>query len=362
MRFRWVGIMTTLGFLAGCGGGKQAGGNESPQMETGPKTYVAAKPAVNDYYSYKLVSQEGAAAETSNYSTALVSNVAADGGVSVTYLYDSPLPTATWPAGPKFNSSTSTGDYDVLGRWLGSKKGSACTSTPSAPYYSVAPLTVSVGMNWQYSAVVTNNCQPEPSSQTAVEIKDSAVAQETVTVAAGTFSTIKITRNSSEKSVVSTVVTERNCWWEPELGIEVKCVANSTKTITATGATISQKDSWEMLGYANQKLARKADTAVRFAGNWKGSYFGGGSTPGHYPAECHLTVDINGIARGYCLGLATSFGFSGTVGADGTLSFVGDPDYPGMSFTGKLDSFQKMSGVWRIPQYQKEGTWNLAQE
>ncbi|WP_057247173.1 MULTISPECIES: hypothetical protein [unclassified Duganella] len=354
--------MTALGVLAGCGGGNQAGGVQSPQLETGPKTYLAAKPTVNDYYAYKLVSQDGAAAETSSYITASVSNVAADGGVSVTHLYDSPLSTTTWPAGPKFSSSTSTDEYDVLGRWLGGKNSSTCTSTPNLPHHAVAPLTISVGMNWQYSIVVSNNCSPQAPTQAAVEIKDSAVAQETVTVAAGTFNTIKVIRNSSEKSSTSTIVTERNCWWEPELGVEVKCVSNSTKTITATGAASSQKETWEMLGYANQKLSRKVDTAVRFAGNWKGSYFGGVPAPGGYPLECRLTVDVNGSARGYCLGMATSFSFTGTLGADGTLTFVGDPDYPGMLFTGKLDSLQKMSGVWSIPPNLNDGTWNLTQE
>ncbi len=363
MRAHWIGLMAALGLLAGCGGsGGGQTGNESPQLETGPKTYVAAKPTASDYYTYKLVSQEGSAPATSSYITASVSNVAADGGISVTFLYDAPNLSATSLGDPKFNSSTSIGNYDGLGRWLGTKNGSSCTSAPNQPYYPIAPLTISVGMNWQFSGVVTDSCSPDVPTQTTVEIKDSAVAQESVTVAAGTFNTIKVTRNSSEKNNVSTVVMERNCWWEPNLGIEVKCVSTSTKTSSASGVSISQKESWEMLGYANQQLARKADTVVRFVGAWKGTYFGGGFYPGNIQKECHLAVDVDGRARGYCLGAATSFIFSATVGADGALNFIGDPDYPGMTMTGKLGNLTQMSGEWSIPSRAASGTWDLAQE
>lgn len=364
MRFRWVGIMVVAGILAGCGGGSgdRVSSNGASQSQTNPTTYVAAKPTVSDYYTYKLVAQDAAAAETSNYFTVSVNSVGTDGAYSVALLYDAPTSSTAWPSGPKFDSHTSTSEYDGLGHWLATKDGSGCTISPAQPYYGVAPLTISVGMSWQYSGAVVKNCSTSGSTQTAVEIRDSAIAQELVTVAAGTFNTIKVTRNSSEKDDNSTVVVERNCWWEPDLGIEVKCVTSSTKTITATSATISHKESWEMLGYSNQRLVRKADTVVRFAGTWKGSYFGGGSAPGGYPVQCALTVDVDGSARGYCLGMATSFGFTGNVGADGTLSFIGDPDYPGMSFTGKLDSLQQMSGTWSIPPYLNNGTWTLTQD
>ncbi|HEY0589987.1 MAG TPA: hypothetical protein VGD52_27935 [Pseudoduganella sp.] len=354
MRSNWIACLSAAGLLGACGGG--GGSTESStgagtQLTPGPTTYIAAKATAGDYYTFKVDNQHGTAGSSyTSYSTKLVSSVVADGASSAKLLLDEPSTIAPG----KFDSNTYPADYDSLGRWISTQM--SCTQTASPPFYEVAPMKVSVGMSWEHKGTVTNSCDGWKYN---LEAKDSALAMESVTVAAGTFNAIKVSRTSSQSLPDAKLDIERTCWWEPELGVEVKCVSNEATTNFKLGTTNTVKRTREMLGYYNQKLQRKADSATRFVGIWRGIYSGVVGAPGHLKVECVVTVDPDGNIAGSCGGLVISFDLKGKVSADGTLAFTVQ-QYPDMSFTGKFDSIQQMSGNWSIPN-SSSGAWSMSQ-
>lgn len=358
MLSRWLTILIATGALAGCGGG----GNDHPSTKEPvqlPQNTVASKRTAGDYYLFSFSTKEASAAEaTSNYSTTFVSSVAADGATSIRIYEDQAIPgNNTILSNVRgLNRGTTIAEFDAAGHLTASRTPWGCTRTTTTPYFSVAPYSIAVGTTTQYTGTMVSDCPPSAQTQMALELKDSATITESVTVPAGTFNAIKLVRNASEKDSTSTVVTERTCWWDPGLEIEVKCVSNATKTVNATGAAISTTDSWELAGYSNQKLARKVDTVARFAGAWNGTYTG---SAGGAAGQCGITVYPNGTFSGSCNGLDVAFGFSGTVNVDGALTMTSKSKYyPALSFSGKFDSTLKASGVWDSGGF-GSGTWTL---
>lgn len=356
MRNSWIGIVVAAAMLAGCGGG---GGSEAQQQGqlTAAKTYVAAKPTVGDYYLWENVSREqGSTVDYYNFSTKLVRGVAADGAISAVYLNDS-IPTTNPET---YASNTVAVEFDSLGRWTSARTPS-CTRTTNQPIYAIAPRTVSVGMNWQYAGLTqTTRCEHELAVQVTADIKDSVLAMDSVVVEAGAFNALKVTRSETSEDGNFRTDTERTCWWEPDLGIDVKCVANVTVTNKATGEKRSRVETESLVGFSNQRLARKFDSTGRFMGNWKGRYDGMAQGQGA-SGSCTLAIDWVGKITGSCTGPAV-FNISGQIRADGTLAFA--PTSNGNSsvmFTGQLDSLQQMSGSWGVPNY-GGGTWVMTQD
>lgn len=358
MRNSWLAIVVAAGMLAGCGGGGGGsnGGTGAAQTQSGPKTYVAAKPATGDYYAFKYTSREqGENTDSQTYVTRLVSNVAMDGTVSIKYLGD--YQSTTDPQ--VFGSGSYSADFDAQGRWLGSSNW-RCGSSTNPPMYLVAPLTLSVGMKWEYSGVASSKCTDEAAEQTTLGYKDAALAQEQVTVPAGAFSTIKVSRSAAEDNAKASYTAERTCWWEPDMGVEVKCILNETSTDKSNGVKSSRTSSWEMQGYANQKLGRKTDTLQRFAGNWSGQYTGrifGADDAG----TCSFTFDLAGNVKGSCSGAAVGFSVTGTVSAAGQLTLNIANGNANWAVQGKLDSMEQASGTWDAPNY-GSGTWIVKQD
>jgi len=354
MRNSWLAIVVAAEMLAGCGGGS-GGGNTSAQLPSGPKTYTAAKATVGDYYAYQFTYRDqDSGNESQAYTTRLVSNVAADGTVSLNNLSDYQV-----SSDPKaFASSSYSANFDSLGRWLGSNDWD-CGVSANPLFYMVAPLTLSVGMNWQYSGVASTKCSAEAAVQTSINFKDSATAQEQVTVAAGTFNTIKVSRSAVEDSDSITYTAERSCWWEPDLGTEVKCVLNQSSTDKKTGVKTASSQAWELQGYSNQKLARKVDSVQRFVGNWSGKYevrVSGNDSSG----SCTFVIDLAGNVTGSCSGAAVPFFVTGKIGADGRLSLNSAYGNPTGAVAGKVDSLEQLSGTWSDPAV-GTGTWVVRQ-
>jgi hypothetical protein len=354
MRNSWLAILVAAGMLAGCGGGS-SGGAGSAQTQSGPTTYVAAKPATGDYYAFKYTSREqGANPESPTYITRLVSNVAMNGTVSIKYLGDHPS-----TSDPQvFGSGSYSADFDAQGRWIGSSNW-RCGASSNPPMYVVAPLTLSVGMKWEYSGVASSKCTDEAAVQTTLAYKDAALAQEQVTVPAGTFNTIKVSRSSAEDNVKISYTAERTCWWEPDMGVEVKCLLNETAIDKSSGVKSSRTETRELQGYSNQKLGRKNDTLQRFAGNWTGRYTGrilGADDAG----TCSFTFDLAGNVKGSCSGAALGFSVTGKVSVAGqlTLNIANNANW---AVQGKMDSIEQASGTWEAPNY-GSGTWIVKQD
>jgi hypothetical protein len=357
MRNSWLTIVVAAGMLAGCGGGGSGSGNgsTSAQLPSGPKTYTAAKATVGDYYAYKLTYREqNSSYESAAYATRLVSNVAANGTVSIKSFSDDQV--SNEPLA--FASNSYSADFDALGRWLGSSNWD-CGASSNPPMFLIAPLTLSVGMKWEYSGVGSSKCSTEAATQTTLANQNAAVAQEQVTVAAGTFNTIKVSRSAVEDSDRTRYTAERSCWWEPELGVEVKCVANQSSTDKTTGVKSVSSQAWELQGYSNQKLSRKADSVQRFAGNWAGRYqarVSGSDSAG----DCTFIIDLAGNITGSCSGAAVYFSVTGNVSADGKLALNIANSNSAWAVAGKVDSVEQLSGTWTAPEF-GSGTWIVKQ-
>ena len=357
MRKGWIGIVVAAGMLAGCGGGggQGAGTQESGQLASTP-AYVAAAATAGDYYTWEYVTREqGTSTDLYRYGTKLIRSVAPDGAVSAAYLNDSIGSTSE----RIYTSNTSTADFDKLGRLLSSSN-DTCTATPNPPYYVIAPNSVRIGMTWQSSGTVQIRCTHDPAAQRTFEFKDQVLPMELVTVPAGTFNALKVVRNASEEDGNFRQASEQTCWWEPDMGIDIKCVTNFTLTNKTTGESRSRVENESLFGYSNQKLARKANTETRFMGNWKGR-FDGVVQGQNVSGTCKLVIDDGAIA-GNCTGPNVAFNFTGGVTADGTLYFTGAySGNPGLALTGKFDSLQQMSGSWDMPNA-GSGSWVITQD
>lgn len=358
MRNSWLGGVAAAAILAGCGGGGSGAASQQSGQLDAQKTYQAAGPAVGDYFTWEYVSREqGSTADSYSYTTRVIGNVAQDGIVSAAYLYDyisssSPL---------AYVSYTNSTNFDSLGRWLHtSTANGVCTAAPNPPFYPVAPNAVWAGMSRQDSGIVQAKCGLEPATQRTFDHKDKVFPMEQVTVPAGTFNALKVVRNGIEEDGNFRQVAEQTCWWEPELGIDVKCVTNITTSNKATGDSRSRVDTESMLGYSKQKAGRKADTEMRFMGNWNGAYEGVVQGRG-VSGTCKLMFDGGNIS-GSCAGATMDFNITGKVWADGTLYFTaGINGNYGATFTGKFDSLQQLSGSWSVPNY-GSGSWLMTQD
>lgn len=354
MYVRRSGVMAIVCLLSACGGGggESAGENAPVQLPSGPKTYVASAATVGDYYTYKEVTKVDAQDESTVYSTRMANRVASDGAKTIKY--NSDLVISTQPL--MFDSSTSADELDGEGR-LVSFTEAGCSVTNKPPYHYVAPYTIMAGLSWQHAGTIETKCGTSNPRQSTVDYKNTVGgALEQVSVPAGTFSAFKVTRNSSSEGTTSTTVTERNCWWEPNLGVELKCVATTVSTNKTTGAKRTITYNQELHGFANQKLARKFDTVLRFVGTWKGNFSG--------PANgtCELQFGLDGAINGSCTGSGIAFNVLGKIEADGKLAFnLASGGVVGQTFTGKVDNLQQISGVWGVPGL-GNGTWLITQD
>jgi hypothetical protein len=359
MRNSWIGILAAAGILAGCGGGGGGSHGAAPQ-ESGqlaaPASYQSAMPTVGDYYTWEYVSREqGASADSYSYTTRLVREVAQDGAISAAYLYD--YINSSTPL--TYASGTNKVNFDGLGHWLGTSN-AACTATPNPPHYPVAPRAVQAGMSWQSSGTIQTQCTLAPAAQRTFDYKDKMFGMEQVSVPAGIFNALKVVRNGVEEDGNQRRVAEQTCWWEPELGIDVKCVTNFTITDKTTGETRTRVDTESMLGYSNQRVARKADTELRFMGNWSGRY-DGVALGRNVSGLCSLMFD-GGNITGSCTGPDVVFNITGKVWADGALVFTAaNNGNVALTFTGKFDNLQQMSGSWGVPAY-GSGSWAMTQD
>jgi hypothetical protein len=356
MRNHWLAIVTGAAILTGCGGGGPSSGNESAQLPSGPKIFTAASATVGDYFTWEHVTREqGSSADSYNYDTSYVRSVGVDGAVGIKYFADYANGTDTLV----FSSNTASIELDKLGRWLGSSNES-CKQVSNPPFHLVALNSLATGMSWQHSSVVQATCSSGSAPQVAIEFKDDVGAIEQVTVPAGTFTTFKISRHETADDGNFRTVFDRTCWWEPDLGVDVKCVTNATVTDKASDKKRVVVQTEALLGYSKQKLGRKSDTVMRFSGNWKGR-LEGTALGQNVAGTCTLAIDWSGNIGGACFGSGVAFNVGGKVSADGSLFLMANNGNGNQFFTGNFDSLQQMSGVWSVPTH-GSGTWVITQD
>lgn len=370
MRILTIGVIGIAGLLAGCGGGGNGANNgtnpaapsvQQPptQPPSGPKTYVAAQATVDDYYTFRRSTHrfEGLGLiDEIAYSTRLVTSAAADGSKSWRYLEHSPSDSAS----TSYLSMTYSADFDSQGRRMMTTS-PRCVTTPSTPYHLVAPYGMGPGATLQYAGVDSSKCSgPGTSPPEAVSFTDNAGAMEQVAVAAGIFNAIKVSRTSISETDSSKTTVEHTCWWEPDLGIEVKCNSQTTLSWKPTGPSFSRTDSLELLGYSNKKLGRKVDPVQRFVGTWSGR-FDGVAFGQNISGTCQMDFAADGNIKGRCGGANVRFDVIGTVSANGNLVFsLSRNGIAGQTITGKFDNILQISGAWAVPDV-GSGTWSIGQ-
>lgn len=145
---------------------------------------------------------------------------------------------------------------------------------------------------------------------------------------------------------------ENTCWWEPDLGIEVKCVRE--QTVTQGSFKDVYRDTTELQGYSNQKLARKSDTVLRFVGVWNGTLVGAAA------GTCRLVFYPDGNVKGQCTAGADVFNIVGQADASGQVNLSMTFNGIAGRITAKVDNLWQISGAWDVPNY-GNGTWVVKQ-
>lgn len=361
MRKSCNGMVLVGAMMAACGGGgNSSNGTSSAQLPSAPKTDAVAVATIGDTYSYRRTTKDldnpGTVAAV-DYSTRVVNNVASNGAISVQYLYD--ISSVGNPS--SYQSSSSIFDIDSSGRMVGSSSFN-CQSSPNPAYHLVALYAIAAGANWKYSGLTSASCQAaDQISPVSVTFEDSVSAQEQVTVPAGTFNAFKVTRTETDETDARTVTRKRTCWWERELGVEVKCIDNTTAMWKSNGVKFSKEATDELMGYSNQKLARKTDTVIRFVGGWQIS-FEGIALNQDVTGKCSVSFEADGSTKGCRYShTGVTFTVTGKVSADGSVMLNLSNGSANQSFTGKLDNIKKTSGALN-PSNPSNGTWSLSQD
>lgn len=316
--------------LAACGGG-----NSSSSGATAPTTgTVAKRVSVGDVYTYSRRDTTVGGA-TSTYLFSREYQVVNDDGSSIDVETFSDAFAAT------VTSVSANGG--VTASTLKNDAAARCTYSPenigaASPYQ--------VGKAWDNSW--TQTCG---STVTRGTNKGSIVAMESVTVPAGTFNAFKevyvITTQQTTPASDQVTTSNITCWRDADLKQYVKCdFALSYSVPAAAGADAVASTSYELHSYLANAGSKGAASAARFAGLWNARFYG--SEIG----QCvNLTISPAGAISGNCEGrvsgpYAGSFAVTGSVDAQGNISFGPSPTGDRPTFTGRFRTISDIDGTW----------------
>ncbi|MBK4735084.1 hypothetical protein [Noviherbaspirillum pedocola] len=206
----------------------------------------------------------------------------------------------------------------------------SCVSEPSV---AAVPSTLTPGQRWDNSW--TRTCTTGTGKTVdMVRNTGSATALETITVAAGTFQTIKEENTWTEilDASRSTAKLEQveQCWIDTVMGVAVKC----TQTAVATPRDTSLKSksgsaTIELIAYDASRFPGSIRNPARFAGGWNA-----GLTEANTENCSSLTIDTKGELTGTCRFVDGWYvAVEGAVDADGVLKASSSD---GVTISGKL--------------------------
>lgn len=336
-------LLALAATLSACGGGGGSGAPApgAPPVAVDNRPVVDIVPTVGDFYSYR----EGVNVTTGEQpvpSTAALTRYYND-AVRQTGIDGSWVETVAWATQ---TSPSSEFHYRYDGA-LTTIKVPACSTTFTAVTY-LAPKDLKVGAEWgdQYSRVTTGDCVFE----NEVKISNKAVALETITVNAGTFSTIKIVSTAPPMAYAGYTDTSEAILWRDTWTHRLIKYVNRITRVSTDGSKTSYIWNGELIGYASAKQGRQNLNIERFAGPWAGSY------SGTYSGKCQGNVSETGKLDADC--------------GDGLFSVHGDIDVTGKgtfyltvngvkgaSFSGAFESLFSIGGVWSAGT--ASGTWKL---
>ncbi|MRW94191.1 hypothetical protein GJ699_29880 [Duganella sp. FT80W] len=324
--------------LTACGGG--GGGTGAAPASPAPTPGVFSRKAatVGDFTTYKSV-------QTIQYGDTKPGTVSAYYTKYVSEQNGNLHNEMTQFSGADITASTDT--YDQDGKKTKNVKPGSCTTEYLPSFPDGLPATVRIDTVWDNSITASYSCfSTGAKGSYQFSTKGKVLGQETITVAAGTFSTIKYSVTSTTVQTTSTTVTENTCWADPDSGVDVKCDAVRTFTSTAAPQSNNTRTTTdELLYYAHAATQRKKLGTERFAGDWAGVY--SGADHGY----CTFTVELSGQLHGSCQsnGLGGTFALSGAIDASGNLSFILSANgVTTPTFQGTLDSPGYMAGTWLL--------------
>ncbi|HEY0844311.1 MAG TPA: hypothetical protein VGE12_03035 [Noviherbaspirillum sp.] len=312
--------------LAACGGGGGSGASTSaPTTNTAEKratagdvyTYARRDTTVGGVAAsylfsrqYQLVNDDGSTIDVETFSNAFsstVTSVSAKGGVTAWTLKNDPTVKCTYAP-------------ENLG--------------VSPPYQ--------VGKAWDNSW--TKTCGSTVSSG---RNRGSIVSQEAVTVPAGTFTAFKevyvVTEQQTTPASEQVTTTNVTCWRDVDLKQYLKCeFAMSYSVPGAVAADAIAGTTYELDSFIVATSAKSIVSPARFAGTWSSRYYGGaiGMCAG-------LTISATGAIAGSCEAqFGETFAVSGTVDAQGNVSFGANPAGTRPAFTGRFRLISEIDGTW----------------
>jgi hypothetical protein len=226
----------------------------------------------------------------------------------------------------------------------------ACTFLPAA---GGVPGTLTLGATWDSSWTRTCTYGSDTSTDN-VRTTGSATALETVTVAAGTFQTIKLETTQVENRPAGSGLPRWNisgqCWIDVVMGVPVKCMQTLVKTPPDPKLpTTTSTSSSELVSYDAARFPGSSKNPARFAGGWNVSMRGTNA------GSCSsVEIDISGKLTGSCSSArAGGFQIDGSVDADGVLTAGAQG---GITISAKLTPVDG-NGEWSADG--GSGTWSM---
>lgn len=337
--------------LTACGGG--GGGGSTASTGTGtsggnPAVPVdKTGPSVGDFYTYKMTgySESGGNRYTYQpaYDTELTTGVAS-GTATVKMLQGFQF------LGWFGDSATLKGPYLPRSRL-------SCTTTYTADAYG-PPEQLALNVSWDNSTSYTQDCVALNTVRNSkLSSKGKVVAEESITIAAGTFQAYKLTATMRDESTekdrdgrpFTTLTTIRTSqltsWVDVDTGVELKRSVEEAKSGPNMVDSYTYSMGRELIGLSHAKSGRQLLALQRFESpSWKGSY------SGKLSGTCMASLSDDGTIYASCEGDISTFQTSspqGTMNNSGQVNFALKPGSAGApKFTGQAESLTKISGTW----------------
>lgn len=339
---RHVSLLSIAALLTACGGGGGASNaSTAPIIDTRP----AAQPTLSlgDFYSYKGTSTSdvtGTPIGTPYSYTNVVTAVETSGAWTEISVDDGP----STPYTQEHFLADSGGDGDRSVQ-------NGCTHNFQSTY-SAKQRELVVGASWTRNIVGTVEGDCGKSPMTSGSVNTTVLALESVTVAAGTFKTAKVSIRASYKYASGgAIADESTSWLDTISGRRIKTSTSRIHT-TQSGRVDTSSFVTELQGYAQAGTGRSLLNVQRFAGDWTGSFAGPDN------GSCTGQVSLDGVLDASCAG--GQFTIHGLIDAYGNVTFsLSAGGSTGPSFSGRFDSPLSIHGTWSKPGG-GTGTWQLS--
>lgn len=339
MKVRITALLSAA-FLSACGGGGDAGSSDAgtPTVPVAQaKSATVPAPSAADYYTYRSTvaipngSNYNRPAEPRNYLRTVSYDLTRVPAVRI-------VSNGAYGVGFDHDELADAGAVSVRAF----NDGRNPCSTKFSPALAEVPATVTVGASWTSSATETSNysgCTRNDLPATWT-VQGKAVAAETLQVAAGTFTAIRLEFETTRRLQNGSSVTRSVCWRDTVSGMDVKCTRDRT-TINSAGVSTVTTETEELVGYAVGATGQRKDAVERFAGEW---------TPAYSPLnlrDCRMQIGAAGEIVGICTSGYAMFGhdITGKIDAAGNFDIRVSTDSNGEArFHGKANSPMELKG------------------